>query len=44
LLGVCIVGPYLLGVRPRTKADWRALAITIALLMWILGWAVLGSR
>ena len=33
---VCIVGPYVLGVRPRTRRHWIALAVTIAFLAWVL--------
>jgi hypothetical protein len=36
LAGVCIVGPYVLGVRPRTRRDWVYLALTFAFLAWIL--------
>ena len=36
LAGVCIVGPYVLGVRPRTRRDWVYLALTIAFLAWVL--------
>jgi hypothetical protein len=36
LLAVCVLAPYLLGVRPRTKRDWVYLALTIAFLAWLL--------
>jgi hypothetical protein len=36
LAGVCLVGPYVLGVRPRTRRDRVYLALTIAFLAWIL--------
>ena len=36
LLAACIATPYLLGVRPRSRRDWFALAIAIAFLMWLL--------
>jgi hypothetical protein len=36
LLGACIAGPYLLGVRPTARRHWVALAITIAFLVWVL--------
>jgi hypothetical protein len=36
LMAVCIGGPYLLGVRPRTRQQWVCLAITIAFLAWVL--------
>lgn len=32
----CILGPYVLGVRPRTRRDWVSLAIMLAFLAWIL--------
>ena len=36
LAAACIVGPYALGVSPRTRRDWRWIAITIAFLTWVL--------
>jgi hypothetical protein len=36
LSAVCIAGPYLLGVRPRTPRDRLYLAITLAFLAWVL--------
>ena len=36
LLAVCIVGPYLLGVRPKTRREWTYVAMTIAFLAWVL--------
>jgi len=36
LAGACIVGPYILGVGPKTWRDWVYLALTIAFLAWIL--------
>jgi hypothetical protein len=36
LLGVCVLGPYFLGVRPRSRAEWMALTTTIAFLVWLL--------
>jgi hypothetical protein len=36
LAGVCIVGPYVLGVRPRTRRERVYLALTIAFLAWLL--------
>jgi hypothetical protein len=44
LLGVCMIGPYVLGVRPKTKNDWHAIAATIAFLIWMLGMIRLVSR
>lgn len=36
LVAVCIVGPYLLGVRPKTKRQWVLIALTIAFAAWLL--------
>jgi hypothetical protein len=36
LAAICLVGPYLLGVRPRTRRHWLYLAVTLAFLAWIL--------
>jgi hypothetical protein len=36
LTAVCVGGPYLLGVRPRTRRHWLYLAVTLAFLAWIL--------
>ena len=36
LTTICIVGPYLFGVRPRTRRHWTFLALTIAFLALIL--------
>ena len=36
LSGTCIAGPYLVGVRPRTRRDWIWLALTLAFLAWVL--------
>ena len=36
LAGVCIAGPYLLGVRPKTPRQWLYVAIAIAFLAWVL--------
>jgi hypothetical protein len=36
LVSVCIVAPYLLGVRPRSRQEWNQMAMTIAFLAWIL--------
>ena len=32
----CIVGPYVLGVRPKTRRDWLWLALVVAFLAWLL--------
>lgn len=36
LAGVCIVGPYVVGVRPKTRRDWVWLALIVAFLAWLL--------
>lgn len=36
LTAICIAGPYLLGIRPRTRRQWLYLAVTVAFLAWIL--------
>jgi hypothetical protein len=36
LVAVCIGGPYVFGVRPRSRAQWAWLAVTVAFLAWIL--------
>ena len=36
LVALCMAGPYLLGVRPKTPREWVYVAITIALLAWLL--------
>ena len=36
LTATCVVAPYLLGVRPRTRRQWMYLAVTLAFLAWIL--------
>lgn len=36
LAGVCIVGPYVLGVGPKTRRHWVYLALTLAFLAWVL--------
>jgi hypothetical protein len=33
---VCLVGPYLLGVRPRNRREWLYVAVTLAFLAWLL--------
>jgi hypothetical protein len=40
ILAVCIAGPYVFGVRPRTPRQWGYVAITIAFLAWVLPLAV----
>ena len=36
LAGVCMVGPYLLGTRPRSSRDRLYIAVTLAFLAWLL--------
>ena len=36
LAGVCVAVPYLLGVQPRTRRQWMAVAVAIAFLAWVL--------
>jgi len=36
LLLLCILGPYVLGVRPKTRRDWTYIAITVGFIAWVL--------
>jgi hypothetical protein len=36
LMTVCVVGPYALGVRPRTRRDWMLLTAVEVFLTWLL--------
>jgi hypothetical protein len=36
LAAICIVAPYILHVRPRTRRQWTYLALTLAFLAWVL--------
>jgi hypothetical protein len=36
LVAICIAGPYVLHVRPKTRRQWLWVAITIAFLGWVL--------
>jgi hypothetical protein len=36
LAGLCLAGPYILGVRPRSERDWVYIALTLAFLAWVL--------
>jgi hypothetical protein len=36
LLLVTAVGPYVLGVRPRSSRQWHYVSVTIAFLTWLL--------
>jgi hypothetical protein len=33
---MCLLGPYALHVRPKTKRQWVYVAVTIGLLAWLL--------
>lgn len=44
LLAICVVGPSVLGVRPKTNRQWVYIAITIAFIAWLLFIAPLRSR
>jgi hypothetical protein len=33
---LCMIGPYLLGARPRSRRDWMYIALTLAFLAWLL--------
>jgi hypothetical protein len=33
---VSLIAPYVLGVRPRRPRDWRAMAMTVGFLAWLL--------
>jgi hypothetical protein len=36
LAAVCIGGPYLMGVRPKSRRDWVGLAVVLAFLTLVL--------
>ena len=36
VLAICVVAPYLLGVRPKTRRDWLLIGLTIAFAAWLL--------
>ena len=36
LTAICLAGPYVFGVAPRTRRDWFWIAVTLAFLAWIL--------
>ncbi len=36
LAALCIAGPYVLGMAPKTRRQWVAMAVTIAFLAWLL--------
>jgi len=37
LLALCVVGPYALRIQPQRRADWIALTVAMAFLIWLLG-------
>jgi hypothetical protein len=44
LVAVCILAPYVFGVRPRRRRDWIVLALAIGFLAWLLaGFSSVGS-
>jgi len=36
LSGICLGGPYILGVRPTTPRQWLYIAMALAFLAWLL--------
>jgi hypothetical protein len=36
LAGICLGGPYILGVRPKTARQWQYIAVALAFLAWLL--------
>ena len=44
LLGMCMMGPYVCGVPPKSRRDWIALTITITFLLWLLPALEVGIR
>ena len=36
LSGVCLLGPYALGVPPKTRRHWWYISLTIAFVAWLL--------
>lgn len=36
LLIVCVAGPHLFHVEPKTRRQWQYIAVTIAFLAWLL--------
>jgi hypothetical protein len=37
LVACCMLAPYLLGVRPKTRRDWILITAAITFLTWLLG-------
>jgi hypothetical protein len=37
LLALCVACPYALRIQPRRRADWIALTVAMAFLIWLLG-------
>jgi hypothetical protein len=36
LAGICLFGPYALGVPPKTRRHWLYIGLTIAFVAWLL--------
>lgn len=36
LVSLCVLAPYLFGIRPQRRKDWILLTLTIAFLTWLL--------
>jgi hypothetical protein len=37
LTGLCVVGPYVLRVPPKTRRHWAYIVTTLIFVWWILG-------
>lgn len=44
LVAVCIAGPYLLRVTPKTRRHWIVLTVTLVFPTWVLFLASVRSR
>jgi hypothetical protein len=45
LVSICVIGPYVFGVRPRRRRDWLSVMVTLVFLTWLLaGFVSLRSR
>jgi hypothetical protein len=44
LLAVCMIGPYVFGVRSKRRRDWTYIAITIAFMACMLFMQSIRSR
>jgi hypothetical protein len=36
LAAICLAGPYVLGVRPKTPREWLYVALAVGFLAWLL--------